>query len=267
MACVEGRKAEDADWYAQATEQDVEESVLFTDQAYAFPASGAPAIADLPTPPEYTTWFGEGDAPPSGCSDWEMDETSTLPVELEAMVTVHPRIYIKINGCVPEGNFSIDSDEKYYGSFFVEDATGGVFVLGDSKVAHFDMGDRVRMRVRAMKNNFGLRMVAVHDIVEVMRGPEAIHYTETTEPFGDEHIGRVMRVTGVVTTEPDTFGQFAIESADGVEFLVGLDVELNRRGVRFPVGSTIQVTAPILYSFSDYTMVVMKVGQVSVLDG
>ncbi len=28
-----------------------------------------------------------------------------------------------------------DGDEKFYGAFFIQDRTGGLFVLGDSKVA------------------------------------------------------------------------------------------------------------------------------------
>jgi hypothetical protein len=49
-------------------------------------------------------------------------------------------------------------DEKFYGSYFLEDDTGGVFVLGDSKhrpLRH--AGDTVTLRVRGTRRSFGLK--------------------------------------------------------------------------------------------------------------
>ncbi|MCB9672656.1 MAG: hypothetical protein H6736_18030 [Alphaproteobacteria bacterium] len=46
---------------------------------------------------------------------------------------------------------------------------------------------------------------------------------------------------------------------------MSLDSELNRRKVAWPVGARIQVTGPVLNSFG-HTLVVMKKGQVEVLD-
>ena len=49
-----------------------------------------------------------------------------LPFEIEGVVTAHPRYYFKTSGC------DWDSDEKYYGSFFIQDATGAKISIEDS---------------------------------------------------------------------------------------------------------------------------------------
>lgn len=263
-ACAAERAPEGwEDWFDEGTPNAVAEAVAFTDQAYDFPAPGEPGIGDLFVPGPYKTAFGAGDEPPPDCRDWE--STSELPVEIEGMVTIHPRFYFKTIGCVGSQAPNGSADEKYYGSYFIQDATGGIFVLGDSKVAHFDMGDRVRMRVRAMRNRFDLPTVAVHDIVEVKRGPEPIYFEVADTGFSADDIGLVKRITGTVTTEKDTFGEFRVESDDGVVWAVGLDVELNRRGIDYPVGTEVRITGPVMYSYSVYTLVVMRVGQVEVL--
>ena len=72
-------------------------------------------------------------------------------------------------------------------------------------------------------------------------------------------------VTGDVTTLPDTFGAFIVKADDGSEYAVQLDVDLNRRGYSYPVGSRLQVTGPVLYSYSEYSIAVMSVGQITEL--
>ena len=72
------------------------------------------------------------------------------------------------------------------------------------------------------------------------------------------------RVTGVVQTEPDTFGSFSIMDEDGNVF--GIDVEPSRRGIAYPVGSTIQATGPVMYSYSEFAIVVMRIGQIEQLN-
>jgi hypothetical protein len=276
-ACVSGRAPEDADWWDPGSFYGVEEPVEWTTESYGLPLAGDLGVADLPRAAENETDFAVGDPPPEGCGDW--GTTDALPIELTGTVTLHPRLYYKVDGCVPQDQFQIDSDEKYYGSFYFEDDSGGIFVLGDSKVAHFDMGDRVRLRVRGMKDNFGLAMVAVHDVVEIDRGPYPIHFEETEQSFaafgdGDcsssepdpDRMGRVMRVIGVVISDPDTFGEFSIRGDDDQIWSISIDQELSRRGVSYPVGARIQVTAPVHYSYCAHTFVVMRVGQVAVLE-
>lgn len=261
-ACAQTQDGEDpSDWYGPALPYDVQEPVAFTDVPYTFPSAGQNGIADLVVPEDFETLFAPEDAPPSGCSDWSTN--ASLPMEIEGMVTAHPRVYIKLDGCVP-GNSDIDSDEKFYGSYFIQDSTGGRFVLGDSKVAHFDMGDRVKLKVRGMRTNFGQVMIAAHDVLEVNRGPDPIYYETTDQEFTEAEDGRVFRVVGTVETEMDTFGSFTILGDNLQVWTVGLDSELNRRGVSYPVGARIQVTAPVQNSY-DLHLVVMRVGQVEIL--
>ncbi len=260
--CADTAEPEGAwDWYDDPVAYDVQETVAFTDVPYDF--TGPTPIAELPSPDERETIFAPDDAPPA-CDSWTVSDG--LPAEIEGIVTVHPRFYYKSQGCLPaENDDDLDADEKYYGSYFIEDASGGVFVLGDSKVAHFDMGDRVRMRVRAVRDAFGVDAVAAHDIIEVIRGPEPIAYALQTERFGTDDISEVRRVTGTVRDEIGTFGDFNIETDDGSTYAVGVDAELARRGAYWPPGTRLQVTGPVFFSYGSYSIVVMKLGQVEVL--
>lgn len=248
------------DWYEPGVDYDVAEPVEFTDVNYDF--TGDTPIAALPAPEDFQTWFAREDAPADGdCQDW--DTTDELPAEITGIVTLHPRFYYKTGGCQPTQD--VDSDEKYYGSYFVQDETGGFFVLGDSKVAHFGMGDRVTLRVRAIKESFDQQMIAVHDVIEVQRGPEPIYYDAVGGELGPEHVSRVVRVEGVVASEMSTFGEVYLDGDGGVRFKMALDAELNRRGVSFAVGTRLQVTGPVLYSFDEYTVEVMRIGQITEL--
>ena len=213
--------------------------------------------------------FGADDssAEAGGCA---LETNRELPYIVEGIATAHPRFYFKSSGC------EWDSDEKYYGSFFIQDETGGQMVLGDTKVAKFDMGDRVRILVRGVKTSFELDMVYSYDLIDIVERAQPIFYEEIDREFRcdlaepidwDEcDTGRVKRVTGTVVTDKDTFGEFAIESDDGIRWSIGLDVELNRRGINYPIGTRITATGPVLYSFSAYSLVVMRKGQIQVLD-
>jgi len=253
-ACGAPRVAEDPSaWFDPGADFTVSESVAFTDQPYSF--TGLTPIADLPAPEPFQVLWEDGGALPA-CPDWE--RSSDLPAEITGIVTVLPRYYYKTDGC--DGD-----EEKYYGSFFVQDASGGVFVLGDSKVNHFDAGDRVTLSIRGITNRFDLTMVTAHDVVEVQRGPEPIYYVEATGPFDLPDIAQVRRVTGTVTSDPDTFGAFTVTGDDGTAWAIALDSDLNRRGVHYDVGSRVQVTGPIIYSYSAFSIVVLQKGQVDVL--
>lgn len=261
--CAQPRSAEDPSaWYSDGQDLFVTEPVEFTDEPYG--DLGAPdTIGDLVAavfPTGTSTYvnpvlYGQDELIPDNACDW--DDTADLPMTVEGVVTAHPRFYFKTVGC--------DGDEKYYGCYFLEDDEGGVFVLGDSKVAHFDMGDEVRMLVRGARTSFALDMVYAHDVVSVERVGRPIHYEEPTGPLGAAHIARVQRVTGEVVTELGQFGDFQVD-ADGQVYDIQLDAELSRRGVSWPVGARVTVTGPVLYSYSVYSIVVTRVGQVEVHD-
>lgn len=259
--CVDTREQEDpSGWYDQGSPYDVSEPVLFTDENYDF--TGETPISDLPLPGDFETLFSREDLPEeSACEGWVSSDD--LPAEIEGIVTVLPRFYFKTGGCQPSQD--IDSDEKYYGSYFIQDSSGGYFVLGDSKVADFDMGDRVRLKVRAVKESFDQTMIAAHDVLEITYGPEPIYYEMAAGPLGPEHVSRVMRAEGVVATEMSTFGEVYFDADDGTRYKMSLDSELARRGVYYPPGVRIIATGPVLYSFNEYTIVVMRVGQIEEL--
>lgn len=263
-----GGQEDPSSWYGEPGDpnEDVTEPVAFTADPYdwAIEQGGVAGLDDLFE--DFTRKYAPEDLPPdTQCDGWE--QTSQLPTEFWAMVTVHPRYYFKTNGCdsqMDEG----DSEEKYYGSFFIEDSTGGIFVLGDSKVAHFDMGDRVKIKVRGVARRFGLDMVVAHDIVEIERGPFPIHYVEAdglnVGEFEDGKIGDVIRVEGEVIDDPDTFGEFHIRADDGTEYTAALDAELNRRGVGYAIGTRLRATGPVQRAFGD-KLIIMRIGQLEVL--
>ena len=283
-ACSGSRSAEDpTSWYGDMSDYDVEESVEFTTTPYDF--TGQTALSDVPRPGQFETWFSDEDGlPEAECQDWST--TSQLPVEITGIATAHPRYYFKTTGCRPTDDRDIDSDEKYYGSFFIQDASGGYFVLGDSKVAHFELGDKVTLKVRAVKEAFDLFMIASYDTVEIDRGPYPVYYEERTEPLGASDNMLVRRMKGTVGFTGD-FGEVQLclgnvsdddfidvnaddDRADpliacideGRGFFGIIDSELQRRGVEFEVGDEVTFTGPVLFSFDQYRIVVTRIGQI-----
>jgi hypothetical protein len=249
------------DWFTPPSEYDVQEPVAFTDENYTF--TGETAIADLPVPGAFELLLASGDAPAqTDCADWV--SSSDLPAEIEGIVTLLPRYYYKTGGCAPTPD--VDSDEKFYGSYFVQDETAGYFVLGDSKVAHFDMGDRVRLKVRGIKESYDQTMIAVHDVVEIQRGPEPIYFERADGPLGAEHVSRVVRIEGTISTPMSTFGEVYLDTDDGTRHKLGIDSELARRGIEPLIGERVQATGPVLLSFSEYTVLILRVGQLESLD-
>lgn len=256
-ACVEVRDApEDGDWYQKAF-LDVEEPVEFTDLPYDF--SGPTPIANLPIPAlgSFATWL-DTSLFNDNCDGWQRSDE--LPRDIEGIVTLHPRFYFKTSGC--RGSSEADSDEKYYGSYFIQDDSGGVFVLGDSKVAHFDMGQRVKLRVRGVKENFDLQMVSAHDVIEVSTAVEPIYYQWADGPLGPDDVSEVRRVTGTVLGDTTNFGELTVEADDGSLYTVKLDWEITRRKHRWDEGASVTVTGPVLLAYDVYAINVMRVGQI-----
>lgn len=254
-------------WFDVGDNYDVQEPLAFTEEPYGFPEAGDGGIAERLSPAftfprDFGTRIATGDAPVGAtCNGWTFDDT--LPVEVTGVVTLLPRYYFKTDGCDAD-------DEKYYGSYFIEDDTGGMFVLGDSKVAHFDMGDTVTIRVRGVRRSFGQNMVYVHEVLAADRTARPIRYVERSAPLGDDDINHVRRITGTVVTAPDTFGEFFVQpdgspvtcQASGADCAaVAIDSELNRRGITVAPGDRITVTGPVLFSYDIYKILVMRVGQ------
>ena len=234
LACSTYNTRENSDdWYDWGVALDVEEPVAFTETPYGFPSDAATSIDALSSaifPVDWwTSVYGPDDlySDESGC---QSQVNYSLPFTIEGVVTILPDYYFKTLGC--------DGDEKYYGSYFIQDNSGGIFILGDSKVAHFDMGDRIKLTVRGGRSSYDLNMVTAHD-----------------------DIATVQRVEGEVMTEPDTFGAFTLADTNGATYTIQLDSELNRRGVTFSPGHKLRATGPLIYSYSEFAVVIMRIGQ------
>ena len=263
-ACADLRSTTESteSWDDPGAGLDVIEPMSFTDAEYGFPAdpaTGIGAFKDAIFPVSNgAIAFSEGDQF-GGETDCSSITSASLPWEVVAVVTLHPRYYFKTNGC------DAASDEKYYGSYFIEDATGGVFVLGDSRVAHFDAGTRVRITLRGARTAYELDMIYAHDIVEIDRSEvHPIHFSLADGALGGDDVGEVRRVTGTVISEKSTFGDFDIEAEDGSIHNLSLDAELSRRGVGYDIGTVLQATGPVIFSYDVYSIVIMKIGQIEV---
>ncbi len=199
------------------------------DNRYGLPREGKPGIADLIALfPQEGLGFGdpnifaspEFEDAPQVCSSWSNEVIADLPMDIEVVVTLYPRQYQKVSIC--------GQDERHYGSYTVEDDTGGMLVLRDGRVAEFTYGDRITLRVHAVTLTFGrdldTRAILVADVLPAEQprveedGGEVlvreILYEEASEPFGTENVGKVYQVDGYVHEAPtnDNFGSMILTS-------------------------------------------------------
>lgn len=188
-------------------------------RAYGLPRAGQPGLGDLiallpdeaVAAGESDIWAGPDDQPP--CPDrTRVTVVDDLPMTVEAVVTIHPRQYLKVPIC--------DQDERNYGSFVVEDDTGGIVVLRNSRVAEYSAGDRVKLTVRAMMFTFrdpSTRVVVSAD-VERLDPPDGepgiVLYERLAEPFSLADISETRRIEGWVMQSPSNvnFGQLILAS-------------------------------------------------------
>lgn len=267
--CVDAESgAEPGDFYDQGSQVTVSEPLAFTDTPYNF--TGPTSISSLlgMFDENAFVWYGLAkDSPyshPGNCDPARPQPTipkllDELPATIEGVVTLHPRYFQKVSVC--------GSDERYYGSYMLQDSTGGIMVLKDSRIAEFDYGDRVRLRVRGIIKYFETRAVLVYDEEEVLTEygkPEAVYYQTTTSNFSAADTGKVMRVRGRVIGQPDNqnFNEMKLEALDtpGVEWVVSIDKELGNRGVSPKLGEVIEVTGPMLDSYG-LKILVASLGQ------
>ncbi len=253
-------------WYDSGAHAEVTEAVSFSTDAYGLPAQGDVSIADALAPAfEFPKGFGthvaSNEASVASCG-W--DSSDALPVTITGVSATLPRYYFKADGCG-------GAAQKYYASYWLEDDSGGVFVLGDGGVAWWDAGDTVTLKVRAATRSYGLSYVLASDVVAVDRTHRAVSYEPTNGPLGDADISAVRRVTGTVVERADTFGQIPIRPDDATDVcethtdpgcvLITLDTEISRRGVKLQVGEHLSATGPVMFSYATYTIVVMRLGQ------
>lgn len=226
--------------WEEGEQTSVEEPITYAKRGagrgYGLPRAGQPGIEDLIALfPDETISFGDPSIFSSDelsyasetCSTWSSRALGELPMELEVAVTLYPRQYMKINVC--------GQDERHYGVYTVEDDTGGIIVLRNSRVAPFTYGDRIKLKVEAITLTFGqdldTRAVLVSE-VEPAEQPrtrdedgeevldKTIYYEEVDEPFGPEHATRVLQVEGTVVVSPSNqnFGAMIV-SSEPLEFV------------------------------------------------
>ncbi|MEE2789541.1 MAG: hypothetical protein VX589_19540 [Myxococcota bacterium] len=125
------------------------------------------------------------------------------PVVIEGAVTLHPRQYIKAPVC--------GQGERNYGAYVVEDDTGGIVVLRDSRIAPFNMGDRVRVTLDAvlypppgLRNLLWMGLTAQVDIIQLSQANNRlpIVYSTTTSAFSDADVGLTKQIDGFVVQKP-----------------------------------------------------------------
>ena len=286
--CEEARDkpVDQSDWWGEGEETRVEEAIDFTTDDYGLPADGAAGIGDFAenvypvgtwdrSDPQnlWSIKYAPGENFSADCGGLE---DSALPHEIEGIITLHPSWYIKSYGCAPDPNQSYppDSEEKYYSSYFIEDDSGGLFVLFDSRVAPFTVGDKVRLKVRAVRSNhwssggeyIGAQdMIYAHDIVSVERDGAAIHYTEVDGDLTTEHINRVVRASGTIVDIDENFNNYTIETPSGGRVVYALGLDLGRRpSAQAELGDTVTATGPVLLSYGIFTVSIAQVGQLDI---
>ncbi|TXD33601.1 hypothetical protein FRC96_15575 [Lujinxingia vulgaris] len=273
--CVEPEQGEDpGEYFSDGDYGQVQDPIAFSTTPYDF--TGELPIEDLKGAfADEVVWVGFSPGEPypvSGDCDPERDWDETipgvvneLPVEIEGIVTTHPRYFQKVSVCGVE--------QRYYGSYTLEDSSGGILVLKDSRIAEFEIGDRVRITARAIMKNFDSLAVLAYSDEEVLNSPEErtpVHFEEVERSFrADEDVYEVRRVTGRVVLAPtnQNFNEMRIQSLEdpNIEWLASVDAELGRRGIGPEVGEVVQVTAPVINSFG-VRLLITALGQLEYVD-
>lgn len=214
-----------------------------------------------------------GDCEPDRNGDQGPKIVAGLPVTIEGVITMHPRYFQKHTIC--------GQDERFYGSFFIQDASGGILVLKDSRVSDFTYGDRVRLKVQGLyANRFGqlgganggvFAAILAFEDQETMNLPEeksAIYYEPSAGPFVAADVGRVKRVRGKIVSlaTNNNFNELVLEdeSDSSVRWVMSIDRELGLRPNDFNIqDKVIEVTGPVIDSFG-LRMVIASLGQINI---
>lgn len=261
------------------------ETVDYTEAKYTF--TGSDSIASLyPLFPDDFVWYGvDSDSQypiksQGGACDSRGNMVNTLaelPKTIEGIVTLHPRYFQKISFC--------GQDERFYGSYIIEDSTRGILVLKDSRIADFTYGDKVKLRVRGLVKFFDTYAVIVSDQEEVIEKANPVYFKDIGfRGLSDDDIGSNLRVTGRVAGLPnnrnfnelclvdkdaadDSACDFSCTDNDGCSgyVLVSLDREIGQREPDFfKLGDVMEVTGPSVNSFGN-KLLVARLGQLKII--
>lgn len=287
------------DYYSEGTPTEVLEPIGFSDKKYGDRGADSVdfqgestiaetlALIDLPGPGEpgaqAFTWYGfspldpypMGDEPgfgmecdpennPQNNPNYEQPyrKINELPTVIEGVVTLHPRYFKKIRFC--------GQDQRYYGVYFLQDDTGGIMILKDSRIADFTFGERVRLRVRGLLKSYDDYMVVAFDQEEVVDPgtKHDIHFVETDEALTNDDIGQVRRVSGTIVGAPTSinFNEMLLQDDNGVYYSASVDRELAQRGIGLDEGVRVQITGPVVNSYNTLVVLIASLGQIERLD-
>lgn len=272
--------------YGTASTTSTVEPVAYTDTPYDF--TGPTPIADLydlidASLGNQRVWFGTAPSAPfpfSGPCDTFGTEVATLPelpAEIEGIVTLHPRYFLNLSFC--------QSEERFYGSYFIEDQSGGILVLKDSRISDFRMGDRVKLKANSLAYNFGAYAVLGRVDEEVVSRGHEIH----AEYIGDrlltaEDIGKTVTIRRELATGATNynFSELCLVP-EGTDYspcdprcianeqclgslLVSLDREIEQRDpVVLEPGDVLEITGPVTNSFG-LRLLVARAGQIQFVE-
>lgn len=271
--------------YGEVTTTPVVEPYVTTDQNYDF--TGEISIADLTGLIKFdeNVWYGVSpdderpfDDQSCGTFDNPVDELTELPARIEGIVTLHPRYFQKINFC--------GSDERYYGSYFLQDSTGGILVLKDSRIADFDVGDRVSIRVRGVYQAFEAGGVVIWDDEQVISSGNDVYVEDVDGLLGPEHIGKAVRIRGKVVEPPtnSNFNAICLVPPDSDDLspcdprcvsseqcsgyiLASFDREIGQRNPDpLTVGDVIEMRGPVINGFDDLEVLIAEEGQYDIIE-
>lgn len=257
---------------AAGKEVPVQEPIAFTSTNYNF--TGPKSISELISiiPADQFVWHGfapnspypvQGDCEPGRTGEQVVSVANELPMTIEGIVTLHPRYFQKRTIC--------GEDERFYASYFLQDSTGGIVVLKDSRIEDFTYGARVRLRVRGVVHQaFGVgvppfRAVIVHDQQEIISTNNDIYYETTDAAFVTADIGKVKRITGKIVSEAtnNNFNEMLVQhpTDPSITWLVSLDRELGQRNPELCQGDSVTLTGPMLDNFG-LRLIIASLGQI-----
>lgn len=227
--------------------------------------------------------FGDDDCNPDETFETRVAEVGGLPVEIEGIVTIHPRYQItNLQFC--------GSRERFYGSYFIQDETGGVLVLKDSRIADFRMGDRVRVKANTMSYNFGAYAVLGHTDQEIISRDHEVFFEDIGEDnLSIDHLGKTVRIRRQLVSAASNvnFSEMCLIPPGAEEFLcsdaciaqeqcvgqgsparpllVSLDREIEQRDpLVLEEGDMLEITGPVTNSFG-LRILVARAGQLSII--
>jgi hypothetical protein len=268
----------DPNYYDQGEQVPVTEPIEFTEQNYD-DVSGDLTISDLrdlrdenafvwygyspldPYPLGDTRAHGQ-DCSPIAAFENVVTEVPEFPATIEGVVTHHPRLLRSPRVCAGE--------DRFYGSYYLQDETGGILVYKDSRVADFTFGDRVTIRVRGMAaQNFssmpaGVVGVLAYDNENVVERDLPVYFEETDEDFTAADVAQVRRIRGEVIQEPTNtnFNSMTLASLNtDATWSVSLDREISRRSYTFEAGEVVELTGVVADNFG-LTMLIYSLGQI-----